>query len=207
MNDPQEIHFPTGIRSVSIPVEFEAVARLRYAVYVDEMGRSQPHADHAGRTIHEPLDRCGIVLASFVADGEATATVRLNSLATSAIPSAELYGFDAMDVVERRRSAFCSKLVVAQRARGTLLGMQMLRAATVTLIERGVHHAWLDCNDHLLPLYTACGFRTIRRADHPLFGTVTVMRLDLLDLEHLASIRSPLLRVVRGALREQRRAA
>ncbi len=36
--------------------EKEAVYRFRYSVYVEEMGRYQQSADHAGRRLVEPED-------------------------------------------------------------------------------------------------------------------------------------------------------
>ena len=59
------------------PAEHAAVRRLRYEIYVEEMGRPQPHADHERREIGEELDQHSWILG-IRADGALAGTLRLN---------------------------------------------------------------------------------------------------------------------------------
>src|SRR5436309_2084500 len=57
--------------------EKEAVYRFRYSVYVEEMGRYQASADHAGRRLVEPEDDDGFVF--YARDGDdVVGTARLS---------------------------------------------------------------------------------------------------------------------------------
>ncbi|MBM3466201.1 MAG: hypothetical protein FJX76_29290 [Armatimonadetes bacterium] len=38
------------------PAEREAIYRFRYDVYVAELGKAMPHADHERRTVRDPED-------------------------------------------------------------------------------------------------------------------------------------------------------
>ena len=56
----------------------EAVYRFRYSVYVEEMGRYQGSADHAGRRLVEPDDDQSWIFYARADDGEVVGTARLS---------------------------------------------------------------------------------------------------------------------------------
>ena len=65
------------IRLPATETEFEAVYRLRYDVYVAELGYSQRYADHVRRRIVEPMDDSASLLGAF--DGSVlVGTLRTN---------------------------------------------------------------------------------------------------------------------------------
>lgn len=189
-----------SIRVAASPADRESVARLRYAVYVEEMGRAQAHAESARGTIHEPLDDTGLVLAAFDAEGRAVATVRLNAALDERVPFRELYGWEAHDRARLARSVLGSKLVVDAAHRGSVLSLEIMRRATREALARGFRYCFLDANAHLVPLYARVGFVARAQRTHPLFGSVTVMEWDMHDVEHLRAIRSPLRRDVAACL-------
>src|SRR4051812_45534353 len=53
------------------------IFRLRYSVYVTEMGRTQHHADHVHQLIAEPLDETAGLIGAFDGD-EIVGTARFN---------------------------------------------------------------------------------------------------------------------------------
>ncbi len=182
------------IRLVNSRTDLESVARLRYEVYVQEMGRSQTFADASTRAVHEPLDHDGIVIGAYLPDGTAIGTLRLNSSASRAIPFREIYGWEDRERQYPGQVFLGSKLIVSPERRGQLLAVELLRRAYREALGRGWRFGFLDANDHLVSLYSRVGFRSLAHGDHPLFGKVTIMELDLHDAEHMRSCRSPLLR-------------
>lgn len=182
------------IRVATTSAETQAIARLRYEVYVEEMGRRQPHADHAVREIREPLDGEGMVLGAFLADGAAVGTLRVNTTASPSIEFRELYGWEARAAAFPGATFLASKLVVARSRRQHSTAVDLMRAGARLGVRNGWRFAWLDANAHLVQLYTRLGFRLQHERHHPLFGRVSIMELDLLDTAHLQSIRSPLVR-------------
>src|SRR5581483_12277560 len=72
----QHAGMPFSFGLATTPEEEEAVYRFRYSVYVEEMGRYQGTADHAGRRLVEPEDDHSLIF--FATDGdEVVATARL----------------------------------------------------------------------------------------------------------------------------------
>lgn len=183
----------TQIRLVSSAAEMEAVARLRYEVYVEEMGRTQPFASVVERKVREPMDERGLVTGAFSSDGQAVGTLRVNPASDPTIPLRELYGWKESSEWPISRCCLATKLIVAADRRGAALAMGLIRLAYTESMKRGWRHCWLDANEHLVGLYTRIGFRPLDRRVHPLYGQVTVMRWDFLDLEHMRACRSPML--------------
>jgi putative hemolysin len=65
------------VRIAQSEAERARIFRFRYAVYIQEMGKQFPFADHAQRLLSDPLDRNGVHL--FIEKGEAViATLRIN---------------------------------------------------------------------------------------------------------------------------------
>ena len=60
------------------PQEREAVFRLRYQVYVEEMGKRLASADHGRRLLTDPLDETGLLFLARDPEGEVAATLRCN---------------------------------------------------------------------------------------------------------------------------------
>lgn len=181
-------------RVLSTPHERAAVARLRYEVYVEEMGRQQAFADHVNRELHEPLDAQGVVLGTFTDDGTAIGTIRLNPATADGIAFREIYGWEAREQQFPGQVFLGSKLIVAREFRGTLVSVDILRAATRAAVEHGWRFCFLDANAHLIELYSRLGFVARSQREHPLFGSVTIMEWDMQDHDHMKRTRSPLLR-------------
>jgi predicted GNAT family N-acyltransferase len=181
-------------RVASNPADRAAVARLRFEVYVEEMGRQQVHADRAMRTIHEPADNEGIVLGTFTRDGRAIGTLRLNNAMADGIPFRELYGWEQRARDFPGQVYLASKLIVAPEHRGTLVSLELMRAGIPQVMARGWRFCYLDANRHLIALYKKLGFVALAQREHPMFGQVTIMEWDTYDLEHMRAVRSPLLR-------------
>lgn len=189
------------IRPCANAADRHAIARLRYDVYIAEMERSQPSADHEARTIHEPLDARGMLLGAFLPCGRAVGTLRITPAPATDDAAARFYGWDGLDRDELAERCLASKLIVTREHRGSRLGLRLMRAATALGLRAGIRYCHLDTNAHLVAFYEAIGFVASGVREHPLFGSVTVMVWDLYDLEHMRRLRSPLLaEVARHAL-------
>ncbi len=142
----------------------EAVYRFRYTVYVEEMGRYQGVADHAGRRLVEPEDdRSWIFYARDLgADGEVVGTARL---------SWGGHGFSERQVEEYGLAPFLAELphehiavgervMVKPELRGTGLVEEVLHCRDDTALAHDVRIQFGACEPHLLSLYLGQGRRT-----------------------------------------------
>jgi hypothetical protein len=75
--------------------------------------------------------------------------------------------------------------------------VELAKCAFAAGVAAGMIQDFIDCNPPLVPFFTRLGYRWIRTIEHPTYGTVNLMRLDGLDREHLARVRSPFLPVLK----------
>jgi predicted GNAT family N-acyltransferase len=87
-----------------------------------------------------------------------------------------------------------SKLIVAADHRGTHLGIELMRTATQMALRRGWRYCFLETYENLVALYERVGFVIRGQSQHPVYGSVTVMEWDMLDVDHLRAVRSPMLK-------------
>lgn len=174
--------------------DLEAIYRLRYKVYVEEMARNQPHADHAGRRITDELDATGIVFG-LASEGAWVGTMRLNRVSDGIGKYAEMYGLDGLSPEEARRHVIGTVLMVLPGGRRQHGTMMLFLSSLAYALQNGVDRCWIDCNPHLVSMFEGVGYRKHHVVDHALYGRVQVMSVDLRDVDHLRAIRSPLLKV------------
>ncbi len=98
-----------------------------------------------------------------------------------------------------------TRLMLAKELRGGGLATRMIRMAYRVCLQQGVRHAYIDCNAHLTALFLRCGFVAhIGKSEHPEYGLVQPMRLDLHDEEHLERVGSPFLPLLRTLGKQSR---
>src|SRR5687768_10156956 len=106
----------------------EDVFRMRYEVYVEELGRDQAHADHQARTIREPLDRRAILWVAY--EGQRlVGTVRVNYARDGGVGDyASLYQMARLGYVHPRHTSITTKLIVARDYRNSSLAYRLAMA-------------------------------------------------------------------------------
>jgi hypothetical protein len=189
-----------AIRQVIGRDEFEAVSRFRYRIYVDEMRRKQKYADHERKTITDPLDGEGVGNLAAWEGGEVVGVVRINFLQLTDIGDYfEQYDLGGLPPGVLAATSITTRLMIHPgHRRGTLAA----RLACETYrygLARGITTDFIDCNAHLVSFFTGLGY-VVHRDDlvHPEYGAVTVMRLNVTDLDHLERVRSPFRKILRS---------
>lgn len=193
------------------PALLEAVFRLRYAVYVEEMRRRQPHADPVGRRLVEPLDRdalhvlacsAGVGPAEIAAGEGLQGALRISLSRRGGLETIErLYGLESGGFGDR--SMVITRLVTRPEARGgaSSAGLALACAAYRIGLREGLEEGFIDCHVGLEPLFVWLGFDPIRRFTHADYGEIVVMRIDPLDRARLVRTDSPFLPILVAAER------
>src|SRR6266581_4779607 len=110
------------IKLVQSPEELQQVYRLRYKVYVEEMGLNPAEADHRRRIITDSLDATGRILAAF-SEGEVVGTIRLNLARDTDMGEwREIFQMDRFGPFFPERVSMTTRLVVASQFRNSTLG-------------------------------------------------------------------------------------
>lgn len=176
----------------------QAIYRLRYHIYVDELKWTPPNTDHANRLIRDELDELADNYLLHI-DGQAAGSLRLLSLGK--VP--DLEPFHKKYALGQVFEHFSPQQII-------LSGRFMLHPkvrhgkAILGLMGRGFEDArragarlnFADCSPHMLPLYEHLGFR--KYADpfnDPDFGYKIPILMLMGDQQSMGRYRSPLARV------------
>jgi hypothetical protein len=182
------------IRRVESDAERRAIYRLRYDVYIEELGRTQHYADHARRCIEEPLDASSQLFGAF--DGvQCVGTVRCTYGRDGGLGIYEsLYEMDSVGPAHPSCTSVTTKLLVAAHLRNTTLAYRLSVATYQQAVMDGILFDFIDVYPPRVPFFERLGYEVHLPARmHEEFGNVIVMRLALRDVTHLAAVKSPFL--------------
>lgn len=183
---------PVEYRIAATKAERDAIFKLRYEIYVEEMHREQPYANHKTRTIEEPQDSTAIILGVWD-NGELVGTIRANMSSDSKFEFREIYNFSTFEAQYPGQVALITKLMIKKDRRGGRIALNIFRETYKILREEGAEVLLIDANDHLLNTYRRLGFVAIKeKCAHPLYGMVTPMAMTMKDQAQFEAVKSPL---------------
>ncbi len=181
------------VKYAETEAEKEAIYRLRYDVYVEELGDREAHSHNR---LTDKLDNQARLLMAIEGD-ELIGTLRINwggdgSFAEKFYQYYDLSRFSKA-VTDEQMIVF-DRFVVKPTYRGTQAPFQLLAAISIFSLENGVQLAFCDCKPHLLNLYHRLGFRKYTSAyDSGGVGILVPLVFVCEDLDYLRQIGSPLM--------------
>jgi hypothetical protein len=184
-----------AIRLATSHDELEQIYHFRYRIYVEEMQRKQHYADHVRRRIRDPLDDFAINLAAWDPSGNIVGVVRANKTDAGDLGNYErFYEMETAGSAHPTCTSITTRFMVSQEYRHTTLAARLAIAVYEYGLVRGITFNFIDCNDHLVPLFKGLGFvQYLPKKYHEEYGAVTCMRLSVLDRTHLKNVSSPFL--------------
>jgi len=183
--------------------EKQEIFRLRYRIYVEEMGRQPVAADHSRKLLADEIDRWAFLLYA-KSGSELIATMRVNVGLIEEFPR-DLARLLCMDKFRRFCAesgfplvAFSSKLMVSPAYRNSP-ALHLLTAKGYELYcDHQVQFNFGGCNFYLLRLYEQFGCRRFgRNFVDPGFGLLAPFVLLVNDIAHLKAVHSPFTRIAR----------
>ncbi|MBE7437440.1 MAG: GNAT family N-acetyltransferase [Spirochaetales bacterium] len=186
------------VKEALTPEDRERIYRLRYQVYVEEMGRKQSFADHENKKIREPYDETAhLFLAE--EDGEIIGTIRTNFRQDGPLECEDLYNLERFSPFYPDRISMTTKLMVKHSHRNSVAASYLAVSAYKLMRETGIKLDFIDTNPHLVRLYQQMGYRIYKEnINHPDYGNVIPMVFLLDDVEYLKLIGSPFQRYARN---------
>jgi len=178
--------------------DMEKIYALRYQVYIEELKKPIPWADHERKHLRDSDD---VYATHFVVSrfgGKAVGCARLHMGAS--IPT---YFVDAMQIghVVGRDTESCgyvSKLMVDRSLRGKGASLLMMMKMIEYGAARGGEYAVFHCNPKLCRLYERYGFRRFGQPFDMLHVGQQVSMVNIFgDVNHFVKVRSPLADFVR----------
>lgn len=182
-----------------------AVAQLRYAVYVSEMGCPMKAADHDRRVITDELDRCSLIVVASARGEEIVGAVRntrLADLKDAARPAfdelRDIFGWEDSPRHERAAS-FSSKLTVRRDYRQSTVAARLAADLYGRRFSEGTSFDYLLAPSSLVPMYVRLGYvHCAMPLTHAEAGPMVPMRLAIQNITRLRALRSPFARVARA---------
>lgn len=179
---------------------------FRYKIYVEELGRRQTYARHDTQTIEDPLDPTGYQGVAFN-DGEIIGCVRLNFVRDGGVqPYYDFYELSQLPESDQMRASICTRYMVNPHFRKSRVPIELLKLIYLFGIENGANACYMDTNAPYIRFYQKFGYEALFEKNHPDYGRVTVMRLPVLDLGYLESVRSPFAPLCKRFLASQQKA-
>jgi len=187
----------SGIHLARTEDEKRAVYRLRYDVYVEEMGRYRGAADHANRLFSEPEDEYSRIFYA-LEDGEVVATARLTWGGDAPFPQRQVEQYQLepfLAELPREVMAVGERAMVVPCLRGSDVLLRMMGESSRFVNEKRIQVVFGACEPHLLNLYLGLGHRTYsrRNINGPEAGYLIPILSLPEDAAHLRRLDSPLL--------------
>ena len=183
------------IKMAATDAEREAIYRLRYEVYVEEMNIFGAVADHERRMLIDPNDADARLMYATV-DGEYVGTLRLN-LGKDAPFSDEFeqtYNFERFrPAASDEQMMAITRFMVKGSYRNSPVAFQLIAECAHVGLREGIEVAFCDCQPHLIRFYQRIGFRGYECPvyNDPEFGIMVPHAFVYGDVDYLKSIRSP----------------
>jgi predicted GNAT family N-acyltransferase len=181
------------IRLAETAEEREQVFRLRYKVYIEEMGKTSHYADDKHKTIIEPLDSSAKIFAAF-SNGQVVGTARTNLSRTSNLDFyTQPYKMD--EIVGDAHPEYTSvggKLIVQKEFRGQQIAIKLIKSLYQYLLQEGIKFDFSECDAELVSYYNKLGYQSVGTLYHPEYGEGSVIMLDVFNWEYLERVNSPL---------------
>jgi cyclic nucleotide-binding protein len=185
----------TGFHAAETDEEKLAVYRLRYDVYVEEMGRYRGAADHERRLLVEPEDKTARIFYG-APEGEVVATSRLSWGGDGPFSARQIEQYQlASFLAELPREAIvvAERGMVVPRLRGGPIYEQLAATSRRFIQEKRIQLLFGACEPHLLSLYLGRGARAYakRNINSPEAGYLIPIVTVVEDIEYLRRIGSP----------------
>lgn len=191
------------IKIALTPAEKQAVYRLRYKVYVEEMAKEKIIADYSNKMLYDDFDGWGILIYAQI-DSKIIGTARVNVGNLSCFPEQLIddLGMNEFQTDknnwEQEKFTYASKLMIDPKYRNSAVLYMLFAKCYEVSLQNQVLFAFTDCNVHLIRLYEQMGFnRYGKNFTDEGYGLLVPVVLTIWDFGHYRKVRSPLYRITR----------
>lgn len=196
------------VRKATTDQEREAIYRLRYQVYIEEMNGGDRHqeADAQAQQLRDEWDDRAHHFYAMQQD-TVVACARVIMRRDGLLECEEHFNLERFGPSYPQHIGMTSRLALHPGHRGSHLLKQLTCAIYQFLREEEIHFNFIDCHTRLLPLYSRLGFRAYRPGfNHAQYTYVVPLVLVVDDLEYLEQVKSPFVPIAKNyAFSVQRR--
>ncbi|MDJ0553444.1 MAG: hypothetical protein QNJ68_03205 [Microcoleaceae cyanobacterium MO_207.B10] len=198
------------IRLAQTPEEREEVFKLRYQVYVEELGFWESFTNyepnHKQKKVEDSLDLSANLFVAFNND-ELVGSVRCNytkNLDSDLDYYSKLYKIsETVGDAHPLYTSISGRFIVKGYLRGNLIGLRIVQACYKQVLLDGIKFDFIDALPCLVPFFEKLGYQTIGKINYSTYEIRILMVLDILNIEHLEKVKSPFQLVYRNWLKSK----
>ncbi|OZH52764.1 hypothetical protein AFK68_22225 [Hydrocoleum sp. CS-953] len=198
------------IRLAQTPEEREEVFKLRYQVYVEELGKWENFTNykpnHKQKKVEDSLDLSANLFVAFN-NYELFGTVRCNyakNLDSDSDYYSKLYKIsETVGDANILYTSIGGIFMVKGYVRGKLIALRIAQAYYKKLLLDEIKFDFIDALPYLVPFFEKLGYQTIGKINYSIYDIRILMVLNILNIPHLEKVKSPLQRVYRNWLKSQ----
>jgi CRP-like cAMP-binding protein len=183
------------LRFAETDADRDSIYRLRYEIYVEQMGYAPPGVDHRNRRLPNLLERPTRRLMA-EDDGALVGTLQFIWGAECAFTEEERRNYRLSDFVAfagDESTAIASRFMTRPSHRDGDLPARMLDMMFAFMLDNDVRLLFGDCRPHLINNYLRLGFRTYAKTyNDPSVGMLAPLVFVIDDVAHLDRIKSRL---------------
>jgi predicted GNAT family N-acyltransferase len=175
--------------------ELLQIGRLRYELFVERDGKSYCDADNDRRLFLEPVDQCSLNFFGAIGN-DCVVAVRSTRVQDAGGDQqlCRLVEQSGLPADQVSTTVICSRLVVCDRIRARVLIPELFRHVYRAALASGMTNSILAARPSLISIFERFGFLAASSAYlDEIAGPMVIMKLDLLDRDHMARTGSPLL--------------
>jgi predicted GNAT family N-acyltransferase len=197
VGQPQTLTAPmvSSIAIAGTEQELRQIGRLRYELFVERDGKSYRDADKDQRLFLEPVDKCSLNFFGTIGH-DCVVAVRSTKVQDAGRDKqlCRVVEQSALPADQTSTTVMCSRLVVCDAIRARLLIPELFRHVYRAALSSGMTHSILAARPPLISIFERFGFLAASSAYlDEIAGPMVIMKLDLLDRDHMARTGSPLL--------------
>lgn len=184
------------ILSSANPEEKDQIFKLRYRVYIEELGKHHIDNDHLRKIVSDEYDEAGRYI---YAKNEARVCGALRVILFNEVYLRRLcnmYKLPAgfINEVDLKSIGFVDRFVIDKEFRNSMLGLKIMKRLYTDTINSGISFGFINAERSLVRTYYQIGYRV-----YDYFYTITnekryLMVCFMRDFDYMLNIKSPLTR-------------
>ncbi len=193
------------IRLAKTPEEREEIFKLRYQIYIEELGFWESFTNyepnHEQKKLEYPLDLSANLFVAFN-NHELVGTLRYNytkNLDSDYYPKLDKMSETVGDA-HLLSTSISGRFMLKSYLRGTLIGLRIMQAYYQQLLLDKIKFDFIDAEEDLVPFFEKLGYQTIGKIDYSIYESGAVMVLETLNIKHLEKVKSPFRSLYRNLL-------
>ncbi|NEP82737.1 MAG: GNAT family N-acetyltransferase [Okeania sp. SIO3C4] len=186
------------IRLARTPEEREEIFKLRYQIYVEELGWFENCANyepnHQQKKLEDPLDLSANLFMALDRH-QLVGTIRCNYTKDLDLENLDLdyyiklYQMEKVGDINPLYTSITGRFMVQSDFRGKGIGLRIMQALYKQQLLDGIKFDFVDAEAYLIPFFEKLGYKAIGKIDYSIYESSVLMVLNILNIKHQEKVK------------------